>query len=110
MEGTEGGRVDLLIAGGLVVTMDERRTPIRDGALAVHGNRIAGVGPRARIEAAYRADRRIDAGGGIILPGLVNAHTHVAMTIFRGLADDLPLDVWLQQHIWPAERRHLSAE
>ncbi|MFZ0611447.1 MAG: amidohydrolase [Desulfobacterales bacterium] len=93
---------DLLISNGIVLTMDAAGTRFDRGAVAVTGNRIAAIGPPADF-AAWSVGRRIDAGGGIIMPGLVNAHTHAAMTCFRGLADDLPLMTWLDDHIFPAE-------
>ena len=102
--------VDLLLAGGIVVTMDARHTVFNPGAVAVRGNAIVAVGPRDQISAAYRAARTIDASNALVMPGLVNGHTHLPMTMFRGLADDLPLDVWLQQYIWPSEREFLSAD
>ena len=94
---------DLLITGGLVVTMDEDWTTIQDGAVAVRNGAILAVGPTAELKALYQANQTIDAVGHAIMPGLINCHTHAPMTLFRGLADDLPLDIWLHQHIWPAE-------
>ncbi len=85
--------------------MDAAGTIFEDGALAVEGGRIAAAGKRADIEAAYSAPERVDEPGCVIMPGLVNGHTHVAMTLFRGLADDLPLMEWLTGHIFPAERK-----
>ena len=93
---------DLLISNGIVLTMDAAGTRIDGGAVAITGERIAAIGPAADFT-AWSVGRRIDAGGGIVMPGLVNAHTHAAMTCFRGLADDLPLMTWLDDHIFPAE-------
>ncbi len=101
---------DLLIRGRYLLPMVGGATVQRDGAVAIRGNTIAAVGPAAELAARFTPTRVIDAGNAVILPGMVNAHTHVAMTIFRGLADDLPLDVWLKEHIWPAEARYLSPE
>ena len=95
--------VDLLITSGLVVTMDDDWTTIVDGAVAVQDGAILAVGSSADLTANYRAVETIDAAGHAIMPGLINCHTHAPMTLFRGLADDLPLDVWLREHIWPAE-------
>lgn len=95
--------IDMLVTGGLVVTMDADRTIIERGAVAIHRGEILAVAPADRLEAIYQADRRIDATGHAVLPGLINCHTHAPMTLFRGLADDLPLEVWLHEHIWPAE-------
>ena len=91
--------IDLLLAGGIVVTMDARHTVFNPGALAVRGNAIIAVGPRDQVAAAYRAPRTLDASDALVMPGLVNGHTHLPMTMFRGLADDLPLDTWLQEYI-----------
>ncbi|MGD9876719.1 amidohydrolase [Desulfococcus sp.] len=93
---------DILITGGLVLTMDDEDRTIPDGAVAVSGDIIAAVDDAAGFE-GWRVDRTVDARGGIIMPGLVNVHTHAAMTCFRGLADDLPLMTWLNDHIFPAE-------
>ena len=96
-------QVNLLIVGGLVVTMDDEWTVIPDGALAVHDGEIRDVGPSDALTARYQPSQVIDAGGHAVMPGLVNCHTHAPMTLFRGLADDLPLETWLHDHIWPAE-------
>ena len=93
---------DILISNGLVLTMDAGSTAIPDGAVAVRGDKIAAVGKTGDF-ADWRIGRTKDARGGIIMPGLVNTHTHAAMTCFRGLADDLPLMTWLNDHIFPAE-------
>jgi len=95
---------DLLLTNGWVLTMDPRRREFHPGFVAVSGHRIAAVGPMADA-APWTAARTVNAAGGIILPGLVNTHTHAAMTCFRGMADDLPLMDWLQNHIFPAEAR-----
>ena len=94
--------LDLLVTNGCVLTMDGGRRTIARGAVGVAGNRIVAVGDTGEFEGA-RAARVIDARGGIVMPGLVNTHTHAAMTCFRGLADDLPLMTWLNDHIFPAE-------
>ena len=95
---------DLLITNGIVLTMDAKATQHENGAVAVVESRIADVGPVDAMR-KWTATRRIDACGGIIMPGLVNSHTHAAMTCFRGLADDLPLMDWLQDYIFPAEAK-----
>jgi 5-methylthioadenosine/S-adenosylhomocysteine deaminase len=102
--------VDLLVLGGVVVTMDARRTVLPAGALAIRGSEIVAVGPRQEITRAYVAPSVIDAGGDLVIPGLIDGHTHVAMTLFRGLADDLPLHTWLERHVWPAERRFIHPD
>jgi len=93
---------DLLFTNGIVMTMDSQNAIIENGAVAVTGDTIAAVG-EAKELASLSAMETIDAKGGIIMPGLVNTHTHAAMTLFRGLADDLPLMTWLNDHIFPAE-------
>jgi len=97
--------IDLLIRNGSVLTMDPQGTLIETGAVAVSGDRIVKVGKEDALTASYQAAKTIDARGGIIMPGLVNTHTHAAMTCFRGLADDLPLMTWLNDYIFPAEAK-----
>jgi len=96
---------ELLVLADVIVTQDAERRVVRDGAVAVAGDAITAVGPRAEIEPAAQAERVIDLGHALLLPGLVNAHGHAAMSLFRGVADDLPLMEWLQGHIWPLEKR-----
>jgi 5-methylthioadenosine/S-adenosylhomocysteine deaminase len=102
--------VDLLISGGTFVTMDATRRVIEDGAMAVTGGRIEAVGPRSEIETKYNARETIDARGKVIIPGLINGHTHVPMTLFRGLADDMDLNEWLTKYIFPAEAKNVTEE
>ena len=101
-------RVDLVVSGGTIVTMDGQRRVIEDGAIAVNHQTIVMVGPRAEIEAKYVARQEIDARGKLVLPGLINGHTHVPMTLLRGLKDDVSLDVWLQKYIFPAEAKNVN--
>ncbi|MGQ9921249.1 MAG: amidohydrolase [Desulfobacca sp.] len=96
--------VDLLLTAGTVVTMNLAGEVFQDGAVAVRGDRIVAVGPRTEVAGYYQARQTLAYPQDIILPGLINAHTHAAMTCFRGLADDLPLETWLNEHIFPAER------
>ncbi len=96
---------DVLLTHGWIHTLDDRGTVIADGAVAVREGRIEAIGPTTDLENCFDPARFLDASGCVVLPGLVNAHTHVAMTLFRGLADDLPLMEWLQKHIFPAESR-----
>lgn len=96
---------ELLVLADVVVTQDAERRVIRDGAVAVAGDAITAVGPRREIEPAAQAERIIDLGHALLMPGLVNAHGHAAMSLFRGVADDLPLMEWLKGHIWPLEKR-----
>ncbi len=94
---------DLLIKNGTILKMDEANTLIENGYIGIRGSSILTIGSGE--SPAGRARKEIDARGGIILPGLVNAHTHAAMALFRGLADDLPLMEWLNRYIFPVERR-----
>jgi 5-methylthioadenosine/S-adenosylhomocysteine deaminase len=100
--------IDILIRNGWVLTMAPDNALIETGAVAVSGDRIVEIETEAELSSHYRASKIIDARGGIIMPGLVNTHTHAAMTCFRGLADDLPLMTWLHDHIFPAEARLTS--
>jgi 5-methylthioadenosine/S-adenosylhomocysteine deaminase len=108
--GFDRAAADILVLGGIVVTMDERRTILTDGALALRGDSIVALGPRTQIAGAYRAATIVDATGCLVIPGLIDAHTHIPMTLFRGLADDLPLHTWLEQHVWPAEHRFINPQ
>ncbi|MEJ7605329.1 MAG: amidohydrolase [Bryobacteraceae bacterium] len=101
---------DLIVTARHVVTMDAERRVIENGAVAVRGQRIAGVGTRADIDRKFQAKARIDAGKAIVTPGLINTHTHAAMSLFRGIADDLRLQEWLEKFIFPAEARNLTPE
>lgn len=103
-------KVDLIIAGGSVLTMDGERRMFDDGAVAVRGDVIAGVGKRNDIVAKYEASQQIDARGKLILPGFINGHTHAPMTLLRGLKDDVTLDVWLKNYIFPAEAKNVNEE
>jgi len=102
--------VDLVVRNGTVVTVDGGRRVIARGAVAVDGGRIAAVGTESEVDAGFRAKQVLDARGGIVMPGLVNAHTHAAMVLFRGVADDLKLMEWLQKYIFPAEKNNVTAE
>jgi len=102
-------QTDLLLTNATVLTLDDAGTVFAPGAVAVRGAEILAVGPQADIVARFTASRTLDCAGCVILPGLVNSHTHAAMTLFRGLADDLPLMEWLHHHIFPAEQK-LTAE
>ena len=95
---------DILVTNGTVLTLDEDTTEIINGAVAIGQDAITAVG-QANEFGNWSISRVIDARGGIIMPGLVNSHTHAAMTCFRGLADDLQLMTWLNDHIFPAEAK-----
>ena len=101
-------RADLIVAGGTVLTVDARDAVIQNGAVAISDGAILAVGPRAKIEKRFEARRTIDAGGGLVLPGFVNAHTHAPMTLLRGVRDDAELMVWLEKYMFPLEARLAS--
>jgi len=101
---------DWIWSGRYVITMDAQRRVIEGGAVAVRGERIVGVGPRTAIDARFQPRQRLDRPDAILAPGLVNTHTHAAMSLFRGIADDLRLQDWLEKYIFPAEARNVSAE
>lgn len=103
-------KVDLLISGGTIVTMDGDRLIVEDGALAVKGDAIAAIGFRTDIESKYAAVQTIDARGKLLLPGFINGHAHVPMTLLRGLHDDVALDDWLRKYIFPAEAKNVTED
>ena len=103
-------RVSLLVTGGTVVTMDKDRRVIEDGAVAVDAGRVVAVGRRRDVERRYTAAEVIDARGRAVIPGLVNGHTHVPMSLFRGIADDLDLNEWLTKFIFPAEAKNVTED
>lgn len=103
-------QVDTVITNALVLTMDEDLKQYFPGAVAIKGDRILAVGREDEIKQEYSAQETIDCAGKILMPGLVNAHTHVPMTLLRGLADDLRLDVWLMGYMMPVEREFVSPE
>ncbi len=103
-------KIDLLVAGGTVITMDAERRVLEDGAVAVRGDSIVAVGSRAELEARFLPARRMNARGKLVLPGLINGHTHVPMALLRGIKDDVPLQEWLEKYIFPAEARNVNEE
>jgi 5-methylthioadenosine/S-adenosylhomocysteine deaminase len=100
--------VDLILTNAVVLTMDKEFHTYEPGAVAISGNSIAAVGIEADILKDYTASKKIDCDRKVLIPGLVNAHTHVPMTLLRGLADDLRLDVWLMGYMMPVEREFVS--
>jgi 5-methylthioadenosine/S-adenosylhomocysteine deaminase len=102
--------IDTLLCPRWIVPVEPRDVVLEDHAVAITDGRILDLLPRAEALARYRPHTTVDLGRHALLPGLVNAHTHAAMTMLRGLADDLPLMRWLQEHIWPAESRWVSEE
>lgn len=103
-------QIDTLFINAIVLTMDEKLTQYDPGALAVQGDSIIAVGFEEQLKKDFSAKEVIDCGGKVLMPGLVNAHTHVPMTLIRGLADDLRLDVWLMGYMLPVERQFVSPE
>jgi 5-methylthioadenosine/S-adenosylhomocysteine deaminase len=103
-------QVDIILRGGTYITMNDDFDLIDDGAMAIADSKIVALDKREAIEADYSADEVIDCSGQYVLPGLINAHTHVPMTLLRGMADDLRLDVWLMGYIMPVEREFVSPE
>lgn len=101
---------DLLLVNAIVLTMDKKFNQYEPGGLAVKGNEIIAVGFEADILDEWDAPEIINCGKKVLLPGLINAHTHVPMTLLRGLADDLRLDVWLMGYCMPVEREFVSPE
>src|SRR5215471_7060662 len=103
-------QVDWVWSARYVVTMDAQRRVIENGAVAIRGDQIVDVGPRATIDRAYQPAQRLDRPNAIITPGLINTHTHAAMSLLRGIADDLRLQEWLEKYIFPAEAKNVSRE
>ena len=103
-------QIDLLLINGTVVTMDPQRTIYRQGAVAIAGDNIVAVGQTNVLSSQYQAAKIIDCTDCVITPGLINAHTHVPMTLLRGLSDDLRLDVWLYGFMMPVEREFVTPE
>ena len=101
---------DWIWTGRYVVTMDPQRRVIEHGAIAIRGTRIVAAGTQAEIERRYQADRHLDRPDAILAPGLISTHTHAAMSLFRGIADDLRLQDWLEHFIFPAEARNVTPD
>lgn len=101
--------VDLLIHNAMVLTLNDSDDIFHPGVVAVSDDEIIWVGPEDSWPTRFEPREQLDMAGGLLMPGLINAHTHAAMTCFRGLADDLPLSVWLNEHIFPAEKK-ISSE
>ena len=101
---------DLIVYNAIVVTMDASARVIPRGAVAIRGNAIVAVDTAESIAATYIGKETIDAGGQIVMPGLINTHTHAPMVLYRGLADDLALMEWLEKYIFPAEAKTVTRE
>jgi len=102
--------IDILLTNAIVLTMDADYSKFENGAVAVKGNNILAVGDAEELQKQYQAEKTIDCGGKVLMPGLVNAHTHVPMNLLRGLADDLRLDVWLLGYMMPVEREFVDPD
>jgi len=102
--------VALIVSGGTVLTQDAAHRALAPGAIAINGTDIVDIDTPAAIAARYSAAETIDARGDIVLPGLINTHTHAPMVMYRGLADDMALMDWLQKYIFPAEAKTVSPE
>jgi 5-methylthioadenosine/S-adenosylhomocysteine deaminase len=102
--------VDVILTGGAVATMNDGFEVFAPGAIAVLNGSIEAVGPADQITAGYSADDVVDCGGCVVIPGLINAHTHAPMTLLRGLADDLRLDVWLMGYMMPVEQEFVRPD
>jgi len=101
---------DMLVLGGTVLTMEPGSEPIPNGAIAIADGCVAAVGPAEELLELAPTGEVLNAGNCLVLPGLVNTHSHLAMTLLRGLADDLPLMEWLEHHVWPAEKKHMNRQ
>ena len=105
---TGSREVAVIVTNGIVVTMNQTRQVIQNGAVVIDGSDIVAIGPAADVTNRFRARQTIDAAGQIVLPGLINTHTHAPMVLYRGLADDLALAEWLDKYIFPAEAKTVS--
>ena len=101
---------DLLLTNAIVLTMDEDLNSYEPGAVAVGNHTILAAGSESELTGQFTAKEMVDCGGKVLMPGLVNAHTHVPMTLLRGLADDLRLEVWLLGYMMPVEREFVSTD
>ena len=101
---------DWIWSARYVITEDAQHRVIENGAVAIRADRIVGVGTKAEIDAKFQAAHRLDRPDAILSPGLVNTHTHAAMSLFRGIADDKKLQDWLENYIFPAEAKNVTAE
>ncbi len=103
-------QVTTIVGGGTVVTVDGAKNIYTPGAVAIDGTTIVAVGPAADIAARFKAAEHINTTGSIVIPGLINTHGHAPMVLYRGLADDLRLQEWLEKYIFPAEAKTVSRE
>src|SRR3970282_415576 len=103
-------KADLVLTNAHVVTMDDRFQVFPEGALAILDGELVAVGPSQEVLSSYPEAEVVDCGGKALIPGLINAHTHAAMSLLRGMADDRRLDVWLLGYIMPVEREFVTPE
>ena len=101
---------DWIWSARYVITENAQHRVIENGAVAIRGERIVGVGTKAEIDARFQAKQRLDRPDAILAPGLINTHTHAAMSLFRGIADDMKLQDWLENFIFPAEAKNVSPD
>ncbi len=102
--------IDIVIKNGYIVTINSEMEIIEYGAIAIDKGKIVSIGATEEIENNYNGDKIIDASSKIVMPGFINGHSHIAMSFFRGYADDLLLQSWLEDHIWPAEEKFVKAQ
>src|SRR6266850_787427 len=102
--------IDLLVSARWVVPVEPAGRALADHSVAIHEGRILALLPAAEAGRSYSPAEHVRLDRHVLIPGLVNLHTHAAMTLMRGLADDLPLMSWLKDHVWPAEAKHVSPE
>ncbi len=110
MESTEITSIDLLISSPWIVPVVPRGTLLENHSLAIKDKRIVAIGPTGELQQHYQTSQRIELDNHVLIPGLVNAHGHASMALFRGVADDIPLKQWLEDRIWPLESSYVSRE
>ena len=103
-------KADIILTNATVLTMDTNLSQYNPGAVAIQGDKILASGSEKDIQEVYTATQTIDCQGKVVMPGLINAHTHAPMNLLRGLADDLRLDVWLMGYMMPVEREFVSPD
>jgi 5-methylthioadenosine/S-adenosylhomocysteine deaminase len=103
-------KADIIIKGGIIITVNPENKILENHAIAVHNGNISDIGPRSEIVNKYEATETLYADKKIVMPGLINTHTHSAMTVFRGFADDMPLKKWLMEYIFPVEARFTTED
>ena len=101
--------VDLVVHADWIVTVNRSNQVLENHSVAVKNGRIAGIMPTPRANSDYSASESVTLPGQVLMPGLINAHTHASMSLMRGMADDMPLMTWLQEQVWPVEAKWLSS-